>query len=190
MQVKTLSLSDDLTCLRGIGSKKAAILKKHGVNNIGELLYYFPRRYLDRTNIKPIGSLRAGEKVTVIGQILASGELPGRKKRFEAILGDDSGHVTLLWFGGLRFVKQQIKKGVILSVSGEVKEYRGLQLIHPEYERLGDKNDADSLLHTAGIVPVYSSTADLTKYGMTSRGFRNIIKEASSYYSLGGETTK
>lgn len=178
MQVKTLKPSDKPSHLLKVGNKRASALEKHGIDTIEKLLYYFPRRYLNRTNIKPINQLKPGDKVTLIGQIRATGEIPGRKRRFEAILDDGSGHLNLVWFGRAAYIKNAVKKGVVLSVTGEVKDFYGLQIAHPEFERLGDNDDAENLLHTAGIVPLYSSASALAKVGLTSRGFRNIIREA------------
>lgn len=178
MQVKTLKPSDKPSHLLKVGNKRAGALEKHGIDTIEKLLYYFPRRYLNRTNIKPINQLKPGDKVTLIGQIRATGAIPGRKRRFEAILDDGSGHLNLVWFGRAGYIKNSIKKGAVLSVTGEVKDFYGLQIVHPEFEQLGDKEDAENLLHTAGIVPLYSSGSVLAKVGLTSRGFRNIIREA------------
>lgn len=164
--------------LKGVGPKKAELLKKEGINTIPDLLYYFPRKYLDRTNVKKISSLKIGDRATVLGKVLTSGSIPGRKKVFEAIITDGSGNLALVWFQGHNYLKNIIKKNVVLSVTGEVGEFRGLNMVHPEYEILQEIGDTENLLHTVGIVPLYSSNAAWMRAGLNSRGLRRIINNA------------
>jgi ATP-dependent DNA helicase RecG len=183
MQDKTKNLTDTLQYLKGVGPRKAALLAESGITNISDLLYYFPRKYLDRTNIRQISDIKEGEHVTVIGKVSASGITRGRKKIFEAIISDGTGNLTLTWFAGHSFMKKTIKKDVVLSVTGEVKDFRGNCIIHPEYEVLEYIDDVDKLLHTAGMVPLYSSNAQWAKSGLNSRGFRQIISNAMQSYA-------
>jgi len=184
MQSRPKKLSDSLQYLKGIGPYKAGLLAKNGVQTITDLLYYFPRKYLDRTNFRKIGDLKEGEKATVMGKVMTSGLVTTRSRKiFEAIIGDESGYIPLVWFGGQHYLKTVIKKGILLSVTGEVRYYHGLQIAHPEYEIMEDQEDIDNLLHTAGIVPLYSSTAAWSKVGLTSRGLRRIIRNAMDQYS-------
>ncbi len=182
MQHKTAQPSEEIQFLKGVGPKRAELLAKAGINSIRDLLYFFPRKYLDRTNIRKIGQLQIGEKTTVIGKVLAKGIIPGRKKIFEAIISDDTGNLSLTWFAGHKYHDNAIKKGTVLSVSGEVTEFRGPQMIHPEYEIIEGPDDADSLLHTAGIVPLYSGSAEWSRAGLNSRRIRAIMKTALEKY--------
>jgi ATP-dependent DNA helicase RecG len=183
MQDKTLSLSDSPQYLKGVGPRKADLFKKSGIDTVEDLLYYFPRRYLDRTNFREIGDLQVGEKATVIGRVLTSGIIPGRKKIFEAIISDGSGNLNLTWFSRHAYFKDIIKKDVVLSVTGEVKKFRGLQMVHPEYEIIEELDDTENLLHTAGIVPLYPTSGAWVKAGLTSRGLRTILKNALEQYT-------
>jgi ATP-dependent DNA helicase RecG len=184
MQTEARKLSDSLQYLKGVGPRKAELLAKSGLKTIADLLYYFPRRYLDRTNFREIGDLREGDKATIIGRVMTSGVIRTRRSKiFEAIIGDGSGILPLVWFAGHNYLKNAIKKDVVLSVTGEVKNFQGLQMAHPEYEIIDDEEAVDKLLHTAGIVPLYSSSAAWTKAGLNSRGFRRIIRNAMELYS-------
>ncbi len=146
--------------LKGVGPKKAEVLAQVGVHTVLDLLYRLPRKYLDRSRIAPINQLVPDMPATVVGRIIASGILKGRKNRFEAILSDGTGHVSLLWFSGIKWVKKNLRKGVTISVSGRVTFYHGLQIVHPEYEILEDEDDED-LLHTGRIIPIYPSGEEL-----------------------------
>ena len=141
MQDKNVNIDTPLQYLKGVGPKKAELLNREGIKSIPDLLYYFPRRYLDRTNLKKISSLKVGDQATVLGKVLTSGVIPGRKKVFEAIITDGSGNLSLAWFKGHAYLKNNIKKNVVLSVTGEIKEFRGLQIVHPEYEILQEIGD-------------------------------------------------
>ncbi len=177
----TIKLESNVQYLKGVGPRRAAALEIVGIKAVFDLLHYIPRRYLDRSMIVPIGSLKANMEVTIIGKVLGKGILKGRRQRLEVILGDDSGHIALIWFSGLRYLEKMFNKGDIFSATGSVTYFMQRQIVHPEVERIG--NEVVTLLHTGRIVPVYPSTADLKKAGITGRTFRRMI-------NLALETTK
>lgn len=167
-----LKLNSPLQFLKGVGPRKAAALEKAGLITVHDLLYYLPRSYLDRTNVIRIADLRVDEPATVVGEVKMHGLLYGRGRRYEVTLKDDSGAVTLLWFGGVRYFERLFKKGQIYAVSGIVKFYNGIQMIHPELERLED--DSSKMVHAGRIIPVYPQTAELSKLGLNSRQLRTL----------------
>ncbi|MEW5700799.1 MAG: ATP-dependent DNA helicase RecG [Candidatus Zixiibacteriota bacterium] len=166
-----------VTYLKGVGPRRAQFLATQGIETTADLLLHLPRRYLDRSNVVPIGSAPAEETVTVIGRVMATGILKGRKSRFEAILSDGSGQISLLWFAGWRYLEKSIKKGAILAASGNVTWYLGRerQIVHPEFEFLEDK-DIEDLTHTARVIPLYPSGEGWRAIGLESRALRRIIK--------------
>jgi len=126
--------------------------------------------------IVPIGSLKANMTATVIGKVMGSGILMGRRKRLEVVLGDDSGYISLIWFAGYKYLEKMFKKGDILSVTGQVTYFQQRQIVHPEVERIED--EAAELIHTGRIVPVYPSTGALKKAGITGRALRQLVSRA------------
>ncbi len=170
-----ISLQSEVQYLKGVGPRRAAALANIGIDRVGQLIYYLPRRYLDRSMVVPIGSLQANMNVTIIGRVLGKGILKGRKSRLEVILGDDSGFIALIWFSGYRFLEKMFKKGDIFAVTGSVTYFQQRQIVHPEVERI-EEDDA-GLIHTGRIVPVYPSTAELKKAGVTGRLLRRIISQ-------------
>ena len=108
-----LRLNSPLQFLKGVGPRKAVALEKAGLVTVRDLLYYLPRSYLDRTNVIPIADLRVNEPATVVGEVKMHGLLYGKGRRYEVTLQDDSGAVTLLWFGGVRYFERLFKKGQI-----------------------------------------------------------------------------
>ena len=82
--------------IKGVGPARAEVLDRHRLKEVRDLLFYFPRAYLDRTNIVPIGKLKVDQSVTIIGRVKACGSLYGRRRKmYEVILEDDTGAITL-----------------------------------------------------------------------------------------------
>ncbi|UCD17789.1 MAG: ATP-dependent DNA helicase RecG, partial [Candidatus Zixiibacteriota bacterium] len=171
-----LKLDSQIQYLKGVGPRRAAALAGVGIHTVYDLLYYLPRRYIDRSMIVPIGSLQANMDATVIGRVLGKGILKGRRSRLEVVLGDDTGTIALLWFAGYRYLEKMFSKGDIYAATGPVSYYQQHQMVHPETERIEDEES--HLIHTGRIVPVYPSTAELKKAGITSRLLRGMISRA------------
>jgi ATP-dependent DNA helicase RecG len=170
--VAELRLDSPLQYVKGVGPKKAAVLDQHGLHTVEDILYYFPRQYLDRSNIVRIADLKIDQPATIVGEVKAHGVLYGRKKRYEVILADDSGNVSLLWFAGVKFWERLFKKGMKFAATGTPGYFQGLKIVHPELERLDDLSD--QLVHAGRIIPVYPQTAELSKVGLSSRGIRTV----------------
>jgi ATP-dependent DNA helicase RecG len=168
--------TSDVTYVKGIGPRRARFLQSQGIETVADLLLNLPRRYLDRSALPTVRDVLPGMTVTVVGKIIATGILAGKKKRFEAILSDGTGHIALLWFAGYRWMQEAVKKGVVLAASGEVTQFfDDKQLVHPELEFLEDF-DVDDLTHTGRIIPVYAGGEAWSKVGLESRNLRRIIK--------------
>ncbi len=171
MAMAELKLDSPLQFIKGVGPRKAEVLASHGMTTVRDLLFYFPRGYLDRTTILPIKDLRVDEIATFIGKVRAHGQLyGGKRRRYEAILGDETGDIQLVFFDGAQYWKNFFKKNMILAATGRVSYYHGKQLIHPDLERLED--DSDKLIHSGRIIPVYPQTSDLNQVGLSSKAIR------------------
>src|SRR3990172_8110015 len=89
--------------VKGVGPKLASLFEKKGIRTVEDALYFLPRCYEDRRNIRKISELRTGGKETGFGEILLSGVAfyqNKRKRVFEAVVGDGSGVIILKWFAG------------------------------------------------------------------------------------------
>lgn len=173
----SLTLDTAVQYVKGIGPKRADLLKRIGVETVEDLLMIFPRRYLDRTRMTKIRDIQVGEEATVVGKVLTSGMIKGRKSRFVVTVGDGSGMISCVWFAGLKYVSNAFKVGETVAFHGKVTQYRGLQLVHPEYDKISD-DDENNPLNTGGIVPMYPSTEFLSRGGLDSRGLRRVIRQA------------
>jgi len=140
-------------------------LERLGIFTVRDMLYHFPHRYEDYTEIRPIDSLVPDEKCTVEGKVMSIEAGRTWKKKMlltEATLEDASGQIRLIWFNQ-RFVSQTLKPEIRIRVSGKVSRDReGLVMQNPAFER--SSRDAT---HTGRLVPVYPETA-----GLTSKFFR------------------
>jgi ATP-dependent DNA helicase RecG len=178
------NLSAPVRYLKGIGEKRGAALNEIGVDTVGDLLYYFPRRYLDRSNITRMNKLQVDETVTAVGKIVSKGIKRGRRSRFVLLLSDSTGFLTCVWFHHLPYWDKLFSMGETLAVSGKIGYYGGFQIIHPEFDRLSGEDDdnEDQFLNTGMIIPLYPSTEKLSKFGFDSRGFRRVIRQSLRTY--------
>ena len=178
-----------ITYLKGVGSRKALILREAGILTLDDLFDYFPRRYLDRSAMKSIGKLVDGETVTVVGTVIKTqldGESPGRA-RFKAWLGDSTGVLELTWFRGVRYFSRSVVQGESLAVYGKVNYFgHQAQMQHPDFDRLspdllesrnGDSSDLE-LYNTGKIIPLYPGTEAMKQAGLGSKPLRTLVARA------------
>ena len=162
--------------VKGVGPKKIQSLNKLNIFNVRDLLFYFPRRYEDRSNFKKINKISVGNVETVRGRVLTMGlrRLRGRKTIFQIAIGDDSGVVYGTWFNQ-PYMKNVFKMNDDVILHGKVDRYSKLQINAPEYEIL--KNDDDDTVHTGRIVPVYPLSAQVYQ-----RYLRSLLKRTLDTY--------
>jgi ATP-dependent DNA helicase RecG len=135
-------LSDSVQYLKGVGPKRAALLKDIGVETIGDALQLFPRKYIDRGYIVPIAQVTAGREVAVRAKILEM-RAPRWGDRLEAMIEDASGHMRVIWFHA-RFLVKALQTGGEYLFYGRAGLYKTmLQLQHPKFERIPEKGEAD-----------------------------------------------
>lgn len=157
-----------LTDLKGLSEKRLMALNKEGIHSPSDLMYLFPRRIIDRSNLLPINRLSGnGEEATVTGIIRSVDEAGyGRRKRLEAIIQDETGMIKAVWFRGIGYFKKSLHPGQLVALFGTVKRYgRYLSIAHPDLERLSDPDDSSEV---ATLVPVYPGSQELKKAYITS----------------------
>ncbi|NPA89930.1 MAG: ATP-dependent DNA helicase RecG [Chloroflexi bacterium] len=160
-------LDAPVTQLPGVGPVHAKRLQKLGIRTVGDLLQHFPRRYVNYATLKPIGQLRVGEQVTIIGNVWDFGQRKtrGGKTLVHAIVSDASGSIQATWFNP--YVIRQLTRGKTYAFSGKVDAYLGrLVMMNPEWEPVDRE-----LINTGRLVPVYPLTKN-----MSQRWLRRLIK--------------
>lgn len=169
-------LKAPLKVVQGIGDKHSETLAGLGLHTLEDLLYYFPRRYDDYSQLKPINRLFYGEEITVIGAIHTVNARPirgGSSHLIEAVITDGTGSLRLTWFNQL-WIANRLKPGMQIVVSGRVDQYLGRLIINnPEWEQLEEEQ-----LHTNRIVPVYPLTASITQ-----KWLRRLQYQTVNYWS-------
>jgi len=169
-------LEAPLTVLPGIGPAKAKSLSLLGITTLGDLLYYFPRRYDDYSQLKTIRELGFGQDVTVIASVQDVSSRPTKNRHMqitEAIVSDGTSPLRLTWFNQPWIIKR-LQKGKLLSISGRVEQFLGKPVINnPDFEELDSEQ-----LHTNRIVPIYPLTSQITQ-----RWLRNTLFQTINYWA-------
>ncbi|TME58227.1 MAG: ATP-dependent DNA helicase RecG [Chloroflexi bacterium] len=157
--VRGPTLDDPVTVLTGVSDKTEARLARLGITTIRDLLLFFPRRYEDFSTITPIAFVRPGVKTTVRGRIYDIGAHQTKYKRMaltEAILGDDSGRLRVVWFNQ-PWLARSLHKGDEIFVAGEADLNGGLVMKNPDHEKVSLRPQ-----NVARLVPIYRETEGLT----------------------------
>lgn len=169
-------LDKDIMYLPGVGPhKKELLVKELGVKSWGDLLAYFPYKYVDRSRIYPIHELTSDMPfVQIRARILSyeEYEMGARKKRVVAHASDGMGVIDLVWFSGAKYVYENYKVGKEFIIFGKPTVYGGrIQIAHPDMDRVEDLQ-----LSQMGLQPYYNTTELMKKRGMTSRAIEKIVK--------------
>ena len=182
-------MSQDIKNIKGVGPNKANILKKEiGCQSIEELLYYFPRTYVDRTIIEN-PNLEVGKEISLLVYVRSSYLHHGRASRFLCqCYTVQKTPIQLVWFRGARYIQKLLKKDNALIVSGKLEYFRGLQISHPDFEiiseeassfqDLSEKPKLINSVHIDRIIPIYPLTENLKKKHIESRSIRAFMNEA------------
>jgi len=170
------ALDAKLTVLQGVGPSNAASLARMGLHTLGDMLYNYPRRYDDYSQLKPIKNLFYGEQVTVIGTIQTLHTRPirgGKASIVEIIISDGTGGLRLSFFNQ-PWMANRYRTGDAISVSGKIDQYLGRLLMNnPDIESVDIEN-----LNTNRIVPVYALTERITQ-----KWLRRLMKQVVEYWA-------
>jgi ATP-dependent DNA helicase RecG len=173
---RPIALNASLTVLAGVGPKHAVMLTRIGLNTLGDMLYNFPRRYDDYSQLKPIRDVFYGQQVTVIGEVTLLNSRPlrgGKMTITEVVINDGTAGLRLSWFNQ-PWLANRMKVGDAISVSGKVEQYLGrLVMNSPDWEPVEVEN-----LHTNRIVPVYPLTANVNQQWL-----RKLMHQVVTYWA-------
>ena len=169
-----VSLDESIAVVRGIGDSMAKKLAKFEVYSVRDLLYFFPRRFMDFSKRTTVSALEVGKYQTIFVNVWeAQPTRFGRMKGSEAVLGDETGNIRAVWFNQ-PWVARQLKTNSRIALSGRVTEFNYRTMFeNPEWELIEDKE----LMHTGRLVPVYQLTQ-----GLFPRQVRSVVKNALDAY--------
>ena len=162
--------------LKGVGPARAQLLQRElDIYTFGDLLEYFPYRYVDRTKLSTISAIDIDEPFVVLRGTLhdmhSVGE--GRSSRLTVQLRDATGQIELVWFQGLKWIKESLKSDVEYVVMGKPSIFNGrISIAHPDMER-ADRENSVSLKY----IPIYSSTEKLKSKGLNTKGIAKLTEQ-------------
>ncbi|HEY2774395.1 MAG TPA: ATP-dependent DNA helicase RecG [Candidatus Binatia bacterium] len=169
-----MALEDSVQFLKGVGPRRGEMLEKAGLCTFEDLLFHLPFRYEDRRRISTLREAAPGGDATLVGRITSVREhrRPGRRGAIlHALFSDESGWAELLWFQQTAYFRDRLKDGATWLVHGRVEAAPrgGLQIVHPEIDKLEGAENGSDLAGAAGavarsiarILPVYQKPGDL-----------------------------
>lgn len=166
-------LDQDIKFLAGVGPKRAELLNKElNISTFGDLLYYFPYKYIDRTKFHKIREVNANQAHVQIKGKITSFNMVGeiRKQRLIATFCDDTGCLDLVWFSGIKYIRENLKTGVEYIAFGKPSVFNGkVNIIHPEMDGTQKENITTGILQA-----FYNTTETLKKRFLNSRAINKL----------------
>ncbi len=163
------NLDAPIDTIKGLSDKMSPKFRRLGVETVRDMLYFFPRRHIDYSKRKTIAELGIGDEQTVIATVWqAQVAILGGRRSTEAIVGDESGNMRVVWFNQ-PYLSRQLRTNSQLVLSGKVSLYKGIKVFQsPQYEPL----TSEDLTHTGRLIPLYPLTG-----GLSPRMVRKLVKD-------------
>lgn len=171
-------LNTPIEFLKGVGPKKAELLQKElKIYSFKDLLQHYPFRYIDKTQIYNINEIQADTAaIQIKGKLGALKEIQNgpKKTRLHASFSDSTGTVEIVWFAGIKWVKQMLMPGREYLLFGKASKFNGrINFSHPELTLIEEGFN----LANAGFQAVYPSTEKLTRRGLDAKGIHKLVQQ-------------
>lgn len=167
--------------LKGVGPLKAEILRKElGISVFGDLLTHYPFRYIDRSKFYTIGSLTDDMPYVQVKGTISNIKVFGAKRasRMSAILNDGTGQMELVWFQGIKWMKEVLRPNVEFIAFGKPTVFNGkFNMVHPELE---ESAKAEKFLGPS-LVGVYNTTEKCKVKNLDSKAIQKLMKALLSH---------
>lgn len=175
--MNTNFLQTPIEYLKGVGPNRADLLKKElGIHTFQDLINLFPNRYLDRTRYYKISELqKTNAEVQLIGKITHIKTVEQKRgKRLVATFADESGKMELVWFRGIKWIRENLKLNVPYVIFGRANWFNDhFSMPHPEMEL---QEEHEKSLRSA-MQAVYPSTEKLNSRGITNRVIIKLMEQ-------------
>ena len=156
------TLASPVTQLKGVGASSAGRLSRLGIRSVQDCLFHLPSRYLDRTQIRPLGSVRAGDSVLVQGMIELTQIKYGRRRQLLCRISDGTGALLLRFFHFTKRQQSMLAEGREVRCWGKIRQGKPIpEIAHPEY-RLVSADDNEPPEQT--LTPIYPATEGLSQF--------------------------
>jgi ATP-dependent DNA helicase RecG len=158
----------------GLGPKRIVALQESGIETISDLLYCFPRRYIDRSRIEPLIEIDkyVGENCSISATVTRVRFEMGRRPKLRVLVEDGSGELELMWFQGGQHCKKSLQPGVKLLATGKITRFKHCQMVHPFIELIDDETAAT----VSRYIPHYPVTSSMQEAGVQQRLIRKSIE--------------
>lgn len=171
-------LETPIEYLKGVGPNRGTLLRKElGIHKYGDLLNFFPNRYIDRSRYYKINELQNNvAEVQIIGKIIniKTVEFGKNQKRLVATFVDDTGQMELVWFQGHKWIRESLKLNELCVIFGKCTSFGNtFNMAHPEIELMAEHEQS---LRSA-MQPVYPSTETLANRGISNRVINKIMQQ-------------
>ena len=171
-------LQTPIEYLKGVGPSRGELLRKElNIHRYGDLMNFFPNRYIDRTRYYKINELQnSTAEVQIIGKIIhiKTVEFGKNQKRLVASFADETGQMELTWFQGVKWIRESLKLNEVYVIFGKTSNYGNqFSMAHPEMELMEEHKAS---LRSA-MQPVYPSTEKLTQRGITNKVVNKAIQQ-------------
>ena len=171
-----MNLQRPITYIKGISVQKAALFfSEFGIKTCNDLLYFFPFRYIDKTQFYKIKQLEVNSaEVQIVGKITHLKEIKQKRgSRLVATFMDETGSIELVWFRGQKWLKDSLKVNQSYVIYGKLNHFnRNFSMPHPEMDLVADyKTKLQSKMQ-----PVYPSTEKFSNFGITNKSVRTYIE--------------
>ena len=171
-----MNLQQPITYIKGISVQRASLLYLElGIKTCEDLLYFFPFRYIDKTQFYQIKELQSNSsEVQIVGKIThVKSVVQKRGTRLVATFQDATGSMELVWFKGQKWIKEALKINEPYVAYGKLNHFNGsFSIPHPELELVSEYKKK----RQSSMQPVYSSTEKLTNSGVSNKLMRSYIQ--------------
>lgn len=169
-------LNTEISYLKGVGPARAKLLESElSVATFGDLINYLPFRYIDRSHVATIDSVDPNAPYVVLRGRIYDIKVTATSKyseRLNASFTDGTGVVDLVWFQGVKWIKDTLKPNQVYLLMGKITTYGDqLQMAHPDLEPYVYTEDA----HNHRYLPVYSTTEKLKSKGLNPKGISRLV---------------
>lgn len=156
---KQHSLTEPVSVLNGVGPSLQDKLQKISIREIQDLLFHLPHRYIDRTRLSPIGTLRPGHNAYIQGEIELTQVRYGRRRSLLCRISDGTGAIVLRFFYFSKSQEKGLQRGLSVRCYGQVRfGQNSLEMVHPEYRVINEQQDAEL---DEQLTAIYPSTEGL-----------------------------
>ena len=165
-----------VTTLKGVGPQVSNKLARLGIRSVQDIFFHLPLRYQDRTQVRSIGNLRAGEEAMIVAEIELADVVFRKRRSLLCRLSDGTGHLTMRLFHFSKAQQQNLQRGRKLRCFGEVRfGQSGLEMIHPEYEFVSDDAAVVGEDHLTAVYPTTEGVHQLTLRKLVQQTFERFL---------------